>query len=103
MLPTINPTTTQAWRILGNHFETMECVQIKELFQANPNRFEEFSIQEGDLLVDFSKNRITQRTLSLLLDLANEMQLPQAIDAMFDGAVINATEKRAATYSPQKS
>ena len=55
MLKKINPTTTKAWKALEAHFQKMEGVQMRELFTDNPKRFKEFSLQEEDILVDFSK------------------------------------------------
>ena len=99
MLPKINPTTTKTWPVLTTHFEQVKDLHLIDLFKADPKRFEEFSIQEGDILVDFSKNRITKRTLVLLLTLAFEMKLPEAIEQMFSGEVINKTEERAVLHT----
>ncbi len=99
MLPKINPTSTKTWPVLTQHFEQIKDLHLIDLFKAEPKRFEEFSIQEGDILVDFSKNRITKRTLVLLLTLAFEMKLPEAIEQMFSGDVINKTEERAVLHT----
>lgn len=99
MLPKINPTSTKTWPVLTQHFEQIKDLHLIDLFKAEPKRFEEFSIQEGDILVDFSKNRITKRTLVLLLTLAFEMKLPEAIEQMFSGEVINKTEERAVLHT----
>lgn len=98
-LNTINPTTTNAWNALEKHFQNIQHTSIKELFAQNPKRFEEFSIQYPSLLVDYSKNRINTETIQLLVDLAKEMNLDQAIQQMFDGDVINVTEKRAVLHT----
>ncbi|MFV0230535.1 glucose-6-phosphate isomerase [Empedobacter falsenii] len=98
-LNTINPTTTNAWNALEKHFQTIQHTSIKELFAQNANRFEEFSIQYPSLLVDYSKNRINAETIQLLVDLAKEMNVDQAIQQMFDGDVINVTEKRAVLHT----
>lgn len=98
-LNTINPTTTNAWNVLEKHFQTIQHTSIKELFAQNAKRFEEFSIQYPSLLVDYSKNRINAETIQLLVDLAKEMNLDQAIQQMFDGDVINVTEKRAVLHT----
>ena len=98
-LNTKNPTTTKAWNALQQHFNAIENTSIKELFAQNPNRFEEFSIQYPSLLVDYSKNRINAETIQLLVDLAKEMNVDQAIQQMFDGEVINVTEKRAVLHT----
>ena len=98
-LNTKNPTTTKAWNALQQHFNAIENTSIKELFDQNPKRFEEFSIQYPSLLVDYSKNRINAETIQLLVDLAKEMNVDQAIQQMFDGEVINVTEKRAVLHT----
>ena len=98
-LNTINPTTTKAWNALEKHFQTIQHTSIKELFAQNANRFEEFSIQYHSLLVDYSKNRINAETIQLLVDLAKEMDVDAAIEQMFDGDMINVTEKRAVLHT----
>ena len=98
-LNTINPTTTKAWNALEKHFQTIQHASIKELFAQNSNRFEEFSIQYPSLLVDYSKNRINAETIQLLVDLAKEMDVDTAIQQMFEGDVINVTEKRAVLHT----
>ena len=95
----INPSQTAAWRALQQHFSAMEQVQISELFAQDPDRFSRFSATFDDLmLVDYSKNRITQETLDKLLDLARETQLSEAIASMFSGEKINRTEDRAVLH-----
>jgi glucose-6-phosphate isomerase len=98
MLPKINPTTTAAWKKLTAHHETVNRLQMKDLFAGDPRRFERFSIRFNDLLVDFSKNRITAETLGLLIELAGECCLPEAIAQMFAGGRINETENRAVLH-----
>ena len=98
-LNTINPTTTKAWNALEQHFQTIQHTSIKELFAQNANRFEEFSLQYPSLLVDYSKNRINAETIQLLVDLAKEMDVDTAIQQMFEGDVINVTEKRAVLHT----
>ena len=98
MLPKINPTTTAAWKKLTAHHETVNRLQMKDLFAEDPRRFERFSIRFNDLLVDFSKNRITAETLGLLIELAGECGLPEAIAQMFAGGRINETENRAVLH-----
>ncbi|MGV0845843.1 glucose-6-phosphate isomerase [Empedobacter falsenii] len=98
-LNTINPTTTKAWNALEQHFQTIQHTSIKELFAQNANRFEKFSIQYPSLLVDYSKNRINAETIQLLVDLAKEMDVDTAIQQMFEGDVINVTEKRAVLHT----
>ena len=72
---------------------------MKQLFAEDPDRFERFSLRFEDLLLDFSKNRITAQTLPLLLELARQCQVPAAIEAMFSGEKINATENRAVLHT----
>ena len=98
MLNTQNPTQTKAWEKLTAHFESMKSVQMKSLFDQNANRFEAFSQQFEDILVDYSKNIITKETLSLLLELAKEMQVEDSIKQMFSGEKINGTENRAVLH-----
>ncbi|MEO0332631.1 MAG: glucose-6-phosphate isomerase, partial [Bacteroidota bacterium] len=98
MLPTINPTTTQAWSALSEHFRQIKDVHMRTLFQEDAQRFSRFSLKFEDTLVDFSKNRITEETHKLLLDLAEECKLSESIEAMFSGKVINQTESRAVLH-----
>ena len=90
-LKNINPTTTSACQKLTNHFKDIQHINIKDL-DKKENRKEDFSIQFDDLFVDFSKNRITKETLNLLVELAEEVDLKDAIEKQFSGAVINVTE-----------
>lgn len=98
MLNRQNPTQTQAWNQLEAHHEQVKGLHMKQLFADDPSRFEQFSIRFEDMLVDYSKNRITQQTLKLLLQLAEECQLEQAITQLFSGAPINETEGRAVLH-----
>ncbi|EMS32454.1 Glucose-6-phosphate isomerase [Mariniradius saccharolyticus AK6] len=93
-----NPTTTQAWQRLANFSETKKNQQIKTLF-SDPSRFDKFSIKWEDVLVDFSKNRLDDETMQALLDLAVELDLKSAIEAMFRGEKINGTEGRAVLHT----
>ena len=99
MLPKINPTQTSAWKALAAHFEVLKNSSIKSQFENNQNRFEEFSITQGDILFDYSKNNINNTTIDHLIQLANECELPAAIAAMFDGEKINETENRAVLHT----
>ncbi|MFC4267795.1 glucose-6-phosphate isomerase [Polaribacter marinivivus] len=101
-LPNINPTKTEAWKKLSDHFKDNKDINIKNLFKE-ANRKEAFSVQLNDLNVDFSKNRITKETLSLLVDLAKEVGLKQAVEAQFSGEIINATEGRAVLHTALRS
>ncbi len=98
MLPKIDPTTTASWQRLQRHFEEIKDVQMKTWFAQEPDRFERLSISFQDILVDFSKHRVSADTLKLLLDLAEEAHLHDAIDKMFSGDKINETEDRAVLH-----
>ena len=91
-----NPTSTSAWKAIQHHFETMKSVSMKNMFQEDSSRASKFHIQWNDFLIDYSKNRINQETMDLLVNLANEVHLKEAIAAYFDGETINRTENRAA-------
>ena len=67
MLESINPTQTSEWQTLSDHFDQMKTIHMKELFAQNPQRFEQFSVQFNDILIDYSKNLITEETLDKLL------------------------------------
>jgi glucose-6-phosphate isomerase len=95
----INPTSAPAWQKLKAHFETMEHNSIKEMFQNNASRAQQFHVQWNDFLVDFSKNNVTVETVKLLLELANDMQLQDAISKYFAGDIINQTENRAVLHT----
>ena len=100
MLERINPTTTQAWFVLKKHFEEeMNRKQMKDLFAADPNRFDTYSIKKDGVLFDYSKNIISDKTLQLLFQLAKECGLDKAIDAQFSGKAINETENRAVLHT----
>ena len=99
MFPKTNPTTTQAWLLLKRHFEDeMSRTHMKELFAKDPDRFARFSLTTQGILFDFSKNIITAKTLQLLLQLANDCSLKEAIAAMFSGEKINETENRSVLH-----
>lgn len=94
----INPTTTSAWSKLIALSEKHKNLSIAELFDQK-NRFERYSRRLGDILVDFSKNRISDEVFEALIQLAQETDLPKAIDSMFLGQAINQTEKRAVLHT----
>ena len=98
MLPKINPIQTKAWKALDQHFANHDF-ELRSLFQYNPNRFNEFSVQTDSYLFDFSKNLIDSKTLDLLLNLAEEVKLKEAIEKMFSGDKINETEGRAVLHT----
>lgn len=94
MLPNIDFTTTQAYKYLADHYVDIAGEHMKDLFKADSQRFAKFSTFFEDILLDYSKNRINDETFALLIQLAKECKLKEAIEAMFTGEVINATEHR---------
>ena len=98
-LKSTNPTSTDSWKKLQSHFENLKPHHLKSLFDSNPNRANDLTIQWDDFYVDYSKNRITKETLELLVDLANELDLSDAISKYFEGDIINETEKRAVLHT----
>ncbi len=99
MLPVINPANTVAWKKLQEHYKEIKQVSLQELFENDPKRFDKFSCCTKDLVLDYSKNRITQKTMGLLVDLAKECQLEKCRSLFFSGAAINATEHRAVLHT----
>ena len=98
-LEKINPTHTTAWSRLDDHFVEMEPKSLRELFENAPNRFEQFHIRFQDILFDYSKNRMDAETMKLLVELAKECGLKEAIDKQFSGNLINETEGRAVLHT----
>jgi glucose-6-phosphate isomerase len=94
MLPSINFTETEAYKYLADHFININEKSLKDLFSEDPQRFEKFSVLFDDMLLDYSKNRIDDTTMALLVQLAKECKLDEAIKAMFSGDIINQTEGR---------
>ena len=100
MLPKINPTSTQAWFLLKKHYEDeMNRAHMRKLFAADADRFQKFSVRFEDILFDYSKNIINDKTLHLLQQLATECKLTEAVHAMFAGLRINETENRAVLHT----
>ena len=99
MLPKVNPTTTKSWRKLSKQYKTLKSTPLKSLFEENPKRFEQMSVRFEDILVDYSKNIITDETLKNLVKLAKECDLKAAIAAMYEGKTINETENRAVLHT----
>ncbi len=91
-------TLSAAWRALQEHHKKMTAVHMRDLFAADPARFQKFSLRFEDILFDYSKNRITEETMVHLLALAEEAGLAERIQAMFSGAKINNTEGRAVLH-----
>ncbi|WP_283597953.1 glucose-6-phosphate isomerase [Photobacterium phosphoreum] len=99
MLNNINPTQTKAWQALTAHFEQAQDFELSDLFANDSERFAKFSAQFGsDILLDYSKNLITEETLTKLFALAKETELEAAIADMFNGEKINRTEDRAVLH-----
>ena len=98
MLPTVNPTQTKAWKELEKYFATFKGTQMKSLFAADSKRAEKYSLQFEDIFVDFSKNIVDEKVMSLLFQLAEECGLKQAIEAEFTGDKINQTEDRSVLH-----
>jgi glucose-6-phosphate isomerase len=98
-LNTINPTETIAWKKLELHYKEMQKVSMHEMFQSDTSRTEKFNLKWNDFLIDYSKNIITQETIALLLELADEVGLKNAIKEYFDGGIINQTENRAVLHT----
>jgi glucose-6-phosphate isomerase len=98
MLKKINPTETQSWKNLVDHFNKMKNIHMKDLFADDSERFNKYTIRFNDIFVDYSKNIITKETLKLLFGLIDEIDLRDAIDKMFSGDRINETEDRAVLH-----
>ncbi len=88
-----------AWQALNAHYAAIEPRQMRQMFQDDPKRFARFSVQLGTLFFDYSKNRISEETIKLLVALANQAGLPANIERMFSGEKINSTEQRAALHT----
>lgn len=92
-------TKRKSWKQLAKHRLAMESVTMRELFSQNKERFNQFSLTAPSLFLDYSKNRITEETLSLLIALAEEVQLREKIEAQFGGQAINLTEHRSVLHT----
>lgn len=99
MLPRRSFTDTQSYNQLADHFQEIRSMHLRDLFAQDPDRFEKFSVRFEEILLDFSKNRITSETLALLTKLADECGLKDAVEAMFRGEKINETEDRAVLHT----
>ncbi|WP_281636938.1 glucose-6-phosphate isomerase [Flavobacterium marginilacus] len=98
-LNTINPTETSAWKKLQAHYTEIQNASMAAMFQADSSRTEKFHLKWNDFLVDYSKNRISQETIDLLLELADETGLKSAVADYFGGEIINQTEGRAVLHT----
>ncbi|BAV94610.1 glucose-6-phosphate isomerase [Ichthyobacterium seriolicida] len=103
MLGIQNPTETKFWKKLQEHFVSIKPVHMKDLFSNDENRFEKLSVEFNNILIDYSKNIITQQTLDYLFKLAEEMNLCSAIEKMFHGENINFTEGRSVLHTALRS
>ncbi|TAL44813.1 MAG: glucose-6-phosphate isomerase [Methylovulum sp.] len=92
-------TTSKAWSALQDHFQHIQNHSLRDAFAQDPQRYHKFSLNFNDILFDYSKNRITEETLSLLTALAGQAGLKAKIDAMFSGEIINTTEHRAVLHT----
>lgn len=102
-LHTLNPTQTAAWQKLQAHFDANKDLRMQDLFAEDAQRVEKFHLHWKDFLLDYSKNRITAETMTLLHELANEMGLSAAIQSYVGGDVINQTENRAVLHTALRS
>lgn len=98
-LAKINPTKTKSWSALIDHLAEMKSIRLIDLFNEEKNRFENYSLKMDHILFDYSKNRITNKTIHLLLDLAQECHLRDSIEKFFSGDLINETEGRAVLHT----
>jgi glucose-6-phosphate isomerase len=99
MFPNNNPIETSVWSRLEMIFMTLQATHMRELFAEDPNRFDKFSLRFEDILIDYSKNVVNEEAMRLLVELAEEVELKQAIEAMFTGEKINRTENRAVLHT----
>jgi glucose-6-phosphate isomerase len=98
-MKTIPLTQRKAWQALETHYQTIKDIHLRDMFQADPQRGTRLSAQAVGLTMDYSKHRIDDRTLHLLIDLARDCGLEERRQAMFDGEKINLTEKRAVLHT----
>lgn len=103
LFPSVNPTSTKSWNALQQHFEKLRSVHMKKLFSENDKRAETLSIEWEDFFIDYSRNRITEETLELLVNLAEETHLKKATEAYFLGEKINKIENRAVLHTALRS
>ena len=98
MNPTIKLSQSQAWNALADHHQSVRELHLRQLFADDPKRGERMTVEAVGLYLDYSKNRVTDETLKLLVQLADESGLRRRIDAMFRGEKINITENRAVLH-----
>jgi glucose-6-phosphate isomerase len=99
MLKKVNPARTTSWKKLKKHHKEMQKKRMRDMFSEDPGRFDRFSLKFDDIFVDYSKNIITEETMRLLIDLAGECHVREAIKDMFDGDKINETENRSVLHT----
>jgi glucose-6-phosphate isomerase len=92
-------TSSPAWQALTEHHKAVAPLHMRELFAGDAQRFDKFSLQFEDILLDYSKNRITEETMRLLLNLAHQADVPGWTEKMFSGEKINFTEGRAVLHT----
>jgi glucose-6-phosphate isomerase len=92
-------TQSKVWLALKKHYEEIKHTHMRDMFDEDDKRFEKYSVQLNDLLYDYSKNRINDETLTLLLQLAKDVELPLWIEKLFTGEPINHTENRAVLHT----
>ncbi len=93
-----NPISLPVWQELHQHYQQIKDIHLNDWFKSDSERFNKFSVEFGDILLDYSKNRITEKTLELLVELATQAGLKQWTEKMFSGDAINHTEKRAVLH-----
>src|SRR5262249_45481318 len=98
MMTTKHLRDLPAWKALEAHHQKMSAVHLRTLFKDDPGRAARFTAADSRLFLDYSKNRITDETIDLLLKLASESGLRERIDAMFRGEKLNVTENRAVLH-----
>jgi glucose-6-phosphate isomerase len=92
-------TQSKEWQNLKEHQKKIAGMQMRQMFSEDPDRFKKFSLEFNDILLDYSKNRITEETMKLLLRLAESRDLKSWIEKMFSGEKINITENRAVLHT----
>jgi glucose-6-phosphate isomerase len=104
IMKSLNPTVTKSWKNLKKHYLNIKNKHLKELFQSDPNRFKKFSLNFEDIILfDYSKNRLTSKTISYLINLAEEFDLKNSIMSMFQGKKINFTENKPVLHTALRS
>ena len=102
VLKSINPTNTSAWKKLEELYQETKNTHMREWFEADHQRSEKYSIRWNDLYFDYSKNRIDEKVMEALFELADECGVSEAIESMFSGDKINATENRAVLHTAMR-